>query len=419
MTGVAIPYLCRMIFHEVIGQENVKHRLADLFNRNRLGHALLFLGREGSGALPLALAFAQYIVCERSSGRTAKATGPSLFADPSPTPKDEVSQAADACGTCASCIKAAQLIHPDIHFSYPVIARKSGEKPISTDFIQEWREFITAQPYGNVFDWLQHIGAENKQGNITAAECNDIIRKISLKSYEGAYKILILWMPEYLEKEGNKLLKIIEEPPGDSLFILVAENESLILPTLLSRCQLIKIPALDHDAIRESLSKKEGLPAGQADQVAAVAEGNYREALQLLHQSDEDWQTLLRDWLNTILKTGPAAQVKWVDEAAKLGREKQKQFLRYFNHLLEQAVRIRAIGEAGADKIHIPANELDFAERLNKIADISQQQALIEELDKASYYIERNANAKMLFMALTIKCYHIFANKSVILMDDE
>ncbi|MFM7839542.1 MAG: ATP-binding protein, partial [Chitinophagaceae bacterium] len=299
----------------------------------------------------------------------------------------------------------------------PVIPKKSGEKPISTDYITEWRDFISAQPFGNVYDWLQHIGAENKQGNITAAECNDIIRKISMKSYEGSYKILILWMPEYLEKEGNKLLKLIEEPPPDTLLLLVAENESLILPTILSRCQLVKVPSLENKEIQEMLMQREGLSAEKAAPVAAVAEGNYREALQVLRHADEDWQTLLRDWLNAILKTGPSAQVKWVDDIAKLGREKQKQFLRYFTHLLEVALRLRAFsGSPQTDLLLLP-HELDFAERLNKIADVEQQEALVEELERAIYYIERNANAKMLFMALTLKGYHIIANKSVFLIE--
>lgn len=164
----------------------------------------------------------------------AAAAGPSLFGEAAPEP---VAPRTDACGTCASCIKAAQLVHPDIHFSYPVVTRKAGSPPISTDYITEWREFVKTYPYGNIYDWLQFIGAENKQGNITAHECNDIIRKLNLKSFESAYKVLVMWMPEYLGNEGNKLLKLIEEPPPNTLFILVAENESLILQTILSRCQ--------------------------------------------------------------------------------------------------------------------------------------------------------------------------------------
>ena len=243
---------------------------------------------------------------------------------------------------------------------------------------------------------LQFIGAENKQGNITANECNDIIRKLSLKSFESEYKILILWMPEYLGNEGNKLLKLIEEPPPNTLFILVAENESLILPTIVSRCQLIKIPALETDRIEKALIERNKTEAVKARQMASVSEGNYREALQLVQHAEEDWQSLLRDWLNAIMKTGPIAQTKWVEEISKLGREKQKQFLRYFNHLLEQAIRLRLApsqfapnggkdsGPAPEFSFSIAEKERDFAERLNKIAGIEQQQAIIEELDRAS-----------------------------------
>ncbi|OPZ18401.1 MAG: DNA polymerase III subunit delta' [Bacteroidetes bacterium ADurb.BinA245] len=304
-------------------------------------------------------------------------------------------------------------MHPDIHFSYPTVTKKAGEKPIATDFITEWREFVKLNSYGNLFDWIEMIKEkENSQGKITARECDEIIRKLSLKSFESEYKVLILWMPEELDKEGNKLLKIIEEPPANTLFILVAENEEMILPTILSRCQLIKIPALEISEIETALIERNKTEATIARQVASVSEGNYREALQLVQHAEEDWQTLLRDWLNAILKTGPVAQTKWVEEISRLGREKQKQFLRYFNHLLEQAIHLKATGQATGAY----GNELDFAERLNKIAGIEQQQAIIEELDRASYHIERNANGKMLFHALTIKLYHIIQDKVVIEM---
>jgi DNA polymerase-3 subunit delta' len=266
-----------------------------------------------------------------------------------------------------------------------------------------------------VYDWLQFIGAENKQGNITAHECNDIIRRLNLKSFESEYKILVMWMPEYLGNEGNKLLKLIEEPPPNTLFILVAESESLILQTILSRCQLIKIPLLETNDIEEALVSRNKTELQLARQAASVSEGNYREALQILRHADEDWQSQLREWLNAILKTGPIAQTKWVEEISRLGREKQKQFLRYFNHLLEQAVRVRIMGDAPGALNNMPEKERDFAERLNKIADLAQQQVIIEELDKAAYYIERNANAKILFHALTIKLYHIIQDKFVFL----
>jgi len=389
-----------------------------MVRHNRLSHALLFLGKEGSGALSLAMAFAQYIVCEKVNGKnTAIPAGPSLFGDEQAPVKANPSSGdgGDSCGTCPACTKAAQLIHPDIHFSYPVIPKKSGDKPVSTDYIKEWREFVSIHPYGNVFDWLQFIGAENKQGNMTAEECNDINRKISLKSFESEYKILIIWMPEYLTKNGNKLLKLIEEPPPNTLFVLVAENEEQILPTILSRTQLVKVPSLTDTDIEVALELKAGVKIEKARQIAILSEGNYREALHLLQHEEDDWQATLREWLNLVVKKNLAGQVKWIDDMSKQGREKQKQFLKYFTHLLEIAIRARIIETS--TEAQAGNNELDFAIRLNKLCGIGQQEAIIQELDKASYYIERNANGKMLFHALSIKLHHIISNNSLILIN--
>ena len=188
-----------MQFSSVIGQQTVKDQLLQMLRQNRLSHALLFLGKEGSGSLSLALAFAQYLVCEKVNGKQTQptSTSPALFADETIV-AETTTFLPDSCGECAACIKAAKMIHPDIHYSFPVITKKAGESPISNDFIKEWREFILAHPYGNLYDWLQHIGAENKQGNITARECNEMIHKMSLKSFEAPYKIMILWMPELL-----------------------------------------------------------------------------------------------------------------------------------------------------------------------------------------------------------------------------
>ena len=265
-----------------------------------------------------------------------------------------------------------------------------------------------------MFDWLQFIGAENKQGNITAEECNDINRKISLKSFESEYKILIIWMPEYLTKNGNKLLKLIEEPPPNTLFVLVAENEEQVLPTILSRTQLVKVPLLSNTEIEVALELRAGVKIEKARQVAIMSEGNYREALHLLQHEEDDWQVTLREWLNMIAKKNLPGQVKWIEDMSKQGREKQKQFLKYFTHLLEIAIRVRIIDNSNEAE---PSNELDFAMRLNKLCGIGQQEAIIQELDKASYYIERNANGKMLFHALSIKLHHIISNNSLILIN--
>lgn len=390
-----------MQFSAIIGQQSTIEQLKEMVDNNRLSHAILMIAKEGAGGLPLALAFSNYVVSRSEQQKPAAATVIGLFGE----------EVAPAPASSHGAELAAQYIHPDIHYSYPVIPRKSGDKPISTDFINEWREFIKQYPYGNVYDWLQFIGAENKQGNITAAECADIIRKLNLKSFESDYKILVLWMPEYLGNEGNKLLKLIEEPPANTLFILVAENESLVLPTIVSRCQTIRIPPIEINEVAQALQQRAKLSAEQANQIAGVSEGNYREALQLIQHAEEDWQSLLREWLNSVLKTGPVAQVKWVETVSALGREKQKQFLRYFTHLLEQSIRLRTMGE---DNLPLTGTEKDFALRLNKMCDVSRMQAITQQLDKAAYYIERNANAKLLFMALTIKLYHIIANGAVI-----
>lgn len=404
-----------MQFQNIIGQHAIKEQLIGLHQNNRLSHALLFLGKEGTGALSLARAFAQYIQCDRVQGKSAAPSG-GLFGDPEQTSNEPLT---DSCGTCPSCMKAAQLMHPDIHFTFPTISTIKDRPTISADLMKEWRAFILENPYGNLFDWLQSIEAENKQGNINVAECNDIVRKLSLKSFESGYKIQIIWMSEFLGKEGNRLLKLIEEPPPQTLFFLIAEQPELILPTVLSRTQLIKVPYLNESEIREALIELEQAEPKQAGMVAWLARGNYREALQQIRHSGEEWEPILRDWMNSILRTGPMAQFKWVEEMAKLGREKQKQFLTYFIQLLETAIRSRFEGErmeAGVELDDFQQSRLDFAAKLNKIALPEQLESAATLLNEAILQIERNANAKLLFHALSIRLYHIIGNKAVILI---
>ena len=406
-----------MQFNEVIADNHVRDRLKDLVQNNRLSHALLFLGREGSGALPLAIAFAQYILCEKVNPRS-KSKETSLFGE---AIEAEVIKLEDSCGQCSSCLKVKQLVHPDLHFSYPALKRDSKhDRVLSTDYITEWREFISQYPYYNVADWINFLkenskstieNPANKQGNITVFECDDISHKVSLKSFESNYKILIMWMPEFLGKEGNKLLKLIEEPPPDTLFIFVAEDENEILPTILSRTQLVKVPSLPDAAIENALISKYNLSAEKATEIAAISEGNFREALQILENPEEGLQTQIREWLNVIVKNNVATQLKWIDEIGKTGREKQKQFLKYFIHLLEQSIRAEFL-----DPNMIPENERDFVLRMNKMSSTEAKEAIIKDLDNSIYYIERNANAKLLFHALTIRIFHIIKDNSLILV---
>ncbi len=402
-----------MQFSDVIGQNEVKNQLMQMVTENRLSHALLFLGKEGSGAFALARAFAQYINCEKANPSFSKGPGVvSLFGEDEPSMSPVLMK--DSCGTCSSCVKSAAMVHPDIHYSYPVYRKVSSKPALSSDFAVEWRKFTLENPYSNEYEWLQYINAENKQGNISREETSEIIHYLSLKSFESEYKILIVWMAEALGTTGNHLLKLVEEPPANTVFIFVAENENLILPTILSRTQLVKIPALQKHEISEALQVRQGLAEKEADQIASLSTGNYFEALQLLQHASGSYDLQLREWLNSILRTGPSAQVKWIDEMAKTGREKQKQFLKFFNQLLHHAIRIETLGEetafpSGSDS----TNEL--ATKLNKF-NLAQKEAIINELDQAVYHIERNGNAKLIFHALTIRIYHIVSNNSLILM---
>ena len=404
-----------MLFKDVIGQQQVKQHLIEMVQHNRLSHALLFLGKEGSGSLPLALAFANYI-CSIPSSTNPEPVA-SLFGEPVEVKLPSTADEADAwMEKHPSFSKTQALVHPDIHYSYPTIKRDpKHEKPISTDFIVNWREFVQQYPYGNVFDWLQFIGAENKQGNITAHECNDIIRQLNLKSFESGYKILLMWMPEYLGKEGNKLLKLIEEPPADTLFILVAESEEKILSTILSRCQLIKIPSIDLPDIEKQLISKANCTKEQAKLIANASNGNYREALHLLQHADEDFSSLLRDWMNATLKNQTSSQVRIIEELARIGRERQKQFLKHFTHLIEQAIRLQVSNDLMKSKLEtsMSSGEFEFIAKMNKAMNLEQKQAVSEEIDKATYHIERNANAKILFHALTIKIFYIVKHNLV------
>ncbi len=376
-----------MLFSQVIGQVQHKAALLQAAKNNHLSHALLLLAPEGAGGLPMAMALAQYLVC---------------------SDKKET----DACGQCSGCKKAAQLIHPDIHFSYPVVPKKSGDTPVSADYGKEWREFILPQPYGNTYNWLQHIGAENKQGNITARECSEIIHILGLKSYESEYKIMIIWRPEYLRKEGNRLLKLLEEPPENTVFILVAEQSDLIINTILSRTQLIRMPPLSQADLVNNLQKEKGLNDNEARQIAALADGNYDAAIQLMEHNTTDYMTRLRSWLNALLGKNPQLLSKWITAMAtsKMGREEQKQFLRYFINQLEYALRLAYVKDT---TLSILPEEEKFAANMLKMADLFQMNEMIRLLDDACYHIERNANAKILFHALSIRLRCIFTDEPV------
>ena len=362
-----------MQFNQIVGQSAVKQRLINSVKENRVSHAQLFLGPAGSGSLPLAVAYAQYLSCENRGEE-------------------------DSCGECSSCRKYQKLMHPDLHFSYPFFAKHKDDTAIT--FIEQWREAFIANPYLSLDAWRGYLEAENKQANINIAECHQIIKKLSFKPFESAYKILILWLPEYLDKEGNALLKIIEEPQPNTLFILVAQNQDQILNTILSRTQLIKIPALGYDEIKNFLVEKHHQTAEAAAQVAYLSNGNLAEALAMLQDDNNSFHTQFVQWLRLCFGNKGIEIVGFVELAAKMGRENQKNFLRYGVNFLRECCLILSGAET---LVHLPPQELETAQRMAKAMSIPLAKGIINELEKAHYHIERNANPKILFLDVSLQ----------------
>lgn len=367
-----------MQFNDIIGQTTIKQHLLKSVRDKRVSHAQLLLGATGYGGLALALAYAQLINCRNP-------------------------QADDSCGRCGSCLRSKRMAHPDIHYSYPTI----GPKALSTQFIDRWREAIAQNPYLDAFHWLQFIKAENKQGNITVEECEDIVRKLNLMPAESGFKVLVMWLPEYLGKEGNRLLKLIEEPPDNTLFLLVAENADLILNTILSRTQLLKIPRLSETDISQGLQKHRQVNADTAHQIAVLAEGNLNEALALLDGEQRNNQHLLVKWLNACMTNQTAQMDSFTEEIAEVGREGQKNFLRYALHFLRQCLMMKTAPQLA---VLLPS-EVSIAQRLTAQIGREHIAYLNTLLNDAVYHVERNANPRILFFNLSIKTADLLAYK--------
>lgn len=348
--------------------------------QDRIPHAQIFLGAEGVGKLATAIAFAQYVMCIN--------------------PTEE-----EACGTCSQCIKASKLIHPDIHFSYPTV----GTKVTSSSFSKEWREAMLTNPYMNVQQWLQAIKAENKQGNINKDECAAIVKKLSLKIFEGKYKILILWLPEYLGKEGNRLLKLIEEPPENTLFILVAENAEAILNTILSRCQIMKFKPLADDEVVEALEQK-GIEAEKAKGLAHLASGNLNHAYTLMADVENDNALLFLQWLRICYLGKPQEIIQWSTEFSGLGRENQKYFFDYGLFFLREYMVLKLTGN---DHVRLNEKELKTAKNLTKVIQYGQIEPISNILTDAAFHISRNANPKILMTDITTQMNKILRGKAV------
>ena len=367
-----------MHFKQVIAQAQIKSSLVQLVDAERIPHAMLFLGPSGCGKLAMAIALAQYILCD------AKQDG-------------------ESCGTCSNCQKASKLIHPDIHFTYPII----GSKVTSPTFLKQWRAALLDNPYLDINFWLQFIGAENKQGNINKDECLRIIKQMSLKSFETDYKILLIWLPEYLQKEGNRLLKLIEEPPENTIFILVAEEQERILNTILSRCQIVKFNALPDEAVVMGLIEKLGVSQPQAEAAAHLANGDFNEAMTFSNNAENDNAVLFLEWMRKCFKGNGAELVPWAEKFAALGRERQKHFFQYGLHFMREFMLFKL---TGSQQVRLRKPELDTVTRLSKVVPFDKIEPITKLMNDSFYYIERNANPKLLGLDASIQMNQIFKN---------
>jgi len=382
-----------MQFSEILGQEYIKSHLTKSAASGRIPHAQLFIGPEGSGTLPMAIAYAQYILCSNTGTENE--------------------------GGNESCnLKFDSISHPDLHFIYPTVTTDSVKtKPKSIDFLTEWRTFIQENPYGGLFDWYRTLGVQNKQGEIRVEDAESILKSLALKSYEGGYKVIIIWMADKMNiASSNKLLKLLEEPTDKTLFILISENEEDIIQTIRSRCQVLHFNGLNENVIAQALVTRENIDPRTAKKVAHQAQGNFNKAMHLLHEDGEElpfeeWFVL---WVRAAFRAkGNAAAIndliQWSEQIASLGRETQKKFLQFCIDMFRQALLLNyqttslVYMEPKVEKFKLE-NFAPFVNG-NNINDI------FKELSDAIYHIERNGNAKIILTDLSIKLTRLIHKK--------
>jgi DNA polymerase III subunit delta' len=378
-----------MNFNEIVGNQIIKEQLMKNVDSGRISHAQLFVGPEGCGTLPMAVAYTCYLLNKQI--------------------KSEIE-----IETNTQRIK--KLAHPDLHFVYPTITTAAvSKKPKSIDFIENWRSFFKTTPYAGLFDWYASLG-EDKQGEIRVDDAVEIVKNLSLKSYEGGYKVMIIWMAEKLNTEAsNKILKLLEEPPAQTLFILVAENEEAIISTIRSRCQAVYFKPLTHQEITNALVEQ-NIPQALAQRIASQSNGNYNKALQLITEIDHEspFEQWFVSWVRTAFRAKKDASaieelIEWSEKIASLGRESQKKFLSYCLDLFRQAL---LINYNAPQLSYFESKEGHFS--LNKLAPFVNSaniHNIFEEISQAIYHIERNGNGKIILTDLSIKLTRLIHKK--------
>ena len=382
-----------MQFSEILGQEYIKSHLTKSADLGRIPHAQLFVGPEGSGTLPMAIAYAQYLICSNQDGENS--------------------------GLNAACnLKFQKTSHPDLHFIYPTVSTDEVKtKPKSIDFITEWRQFLEQNKYGSLFDWYQTLGVKNKQGEIRVDDAQEILKLLALKSFEGGYKIMIIWMADKLNiAASNKLLKLLEEPTDKTVFILISENEEDIIQTIRSRCQVLNFNGLPDRVIAEALISNEKIDSKTALKIAHQSQGNYNKALQLLQPDSEStfFEKWFVDWVRAAFRAkGNAAAIQdliqWSEQIAGLGRETQKKFLHFCIDMFRQALLLNY--QTSSLVYMEPQVEKFKLENFAPFVNGNNINDIFKELSDAMYHIERNGNAKIILTDLSIKLTRLIHKK--------
>ncbi|GJM28221.1 MAG: DNA polymerase III subunit delta [Cyclobacteriaceae bacterium] len=365
-----------MQFSAINGLEETKNSLIEAVKKGHVAHTQLFLGTEGSAHLAMAIAFATYLNCD----------------DPGDI---------DSCGKCPSCVKNQKYIHPDVHYIFPVSStdKIKGKEVVSNNFMKEWRQFLEGGVYGDVTDWSLIFGGENKHLNISKEESRGIIQKLSLKAFEGKYKIMIIWMPEYMHPSAaNGLLKVLEEPSEATIFLLVASDAERILGTIMSRTQLVVIRAFNDQEINHQLVS-EGVPVNKAAHLARLASGNLRLAHRLASEIENDHAPSVKEWMRQCYATDLSDLVRWSDEFHKMTKISQKGFLRYGLSLLRDTL-LDHYGDPSL--IRLPEGEKDFIKKFAQVVTPDKIEPLTRLFSEALFHLERNASAKMVFLDLSL-----------------
>lgn len=364
-----------MRFSEVVGHSVLKKQLISDFRSGRLPHALMFLAESGLGELPLAMAMSQYMNCEN--------------------PGEE-----DSCGECPSCTKVAKMIHPDVHYSFPTISKSSGSPPVSNDYIESFRSAVLDNPYLDYYEWIGQISQDQKQGNITRDECREIANKLGLKSFESKYKILIMWLPEFLGNAGNSLLKLIEEPPANTYFFFVANDYDRILNTILSRARLIKLKKPDRADIENYLREYQGAEPDVAETIAYISEGNVNRAINFLGMDDHHLTDRFREWMLYCYNGRVDELLLWTTQMGGETRDYLQQFLEHATVVLRQCVAARFIPDY---RVMLPEKYTGFVVKFSRTIDEYMVEQMAQWFSESNYYIGRNANAKIVLFDLSLK----------------